>query len=246
MADFTKLDVSTLPAIGQSFAMSAPDRFEVTPQTRVRRSPARASYERTHAHAILDEALVAAVGFVQDGQPFVIPLAVARDGERLLLHAASSSRVGDVLRTGARICVTVTLLDGIVFARSAMHHSLNYRSVVILGSATELVAEHEKRPALARVVDHVLPGRSGQCRPPDAVELKATSVFALALEEVSVKCRRGGPLDDAEDLALPHWAGVVPLAQQALPPVADARDPPRAPLPDAIASYRRGSGPEGP
>ena len=117
--------------------MSAPDQFTVTPQTRVRRSPARASYDRADARAILDEALVASVGIVQDGQPFVIPMAVARDGERLLLHAASSSRMGSVLRTGARICVTVTLLDGIVFARSAMHHSLNYRSVVVMGSATE-------------------------------------------------------------------------------------------------------------
>jgi nitroimidazol reductase NimA-like FMN-containing flavoprotein (pyridoxamine 5'-phosphate oxidase superfamily) len=224
--------------------MGAPDRFEVTPPTRVRRSPARASYERADAHAILDEALVASVGFVQEDRPFVIPMAVARDGERLLLHAASSSRFAGALRAGARICVTVTLLDGIVFARSAMHHSLNYRSVVVMGSAIELTSDDEKRTALARVVDHVLPGRSGACRPPDAVELKATSVFALALEEASVKCRRGGPLDDAEDLALPYWAGVVPLAQQALPPIADARDPPRAPVPAALAAYRRG-GPEG-
>jgi hypothetical protein len=229
---------------GRISAMSAPDQFTVTPQTRVRRSPARASYDRADARAILDEALVASVGIVQDGQPFVIPMAVARDGERLLLHAASSSRMGSVLRTGARICVTVTLLDGIVFARSAMHHSLNYRSVVVMGSATELTAEEEKLRAFARLVDHVLPGRAGQCRPPDAVELKATSVFALALEEASVKCRQGGPLDDRDDLALPYWAGVVPLAQQALPPVADALHPPRVPMPDGLAAYRRGGAEE--
>jgi nitroimidazol reductase NimA-like FMN-containing flavoprotein (pyridoxamine 5'-phosphate oxidase superfamily) len=225
--------------------MSTPDRFDVTPQTRVRRSPARASYDRAAAHAILDEALVASVGFVQDGQPFVIPMAVARDGERLLLHAASSSRIGRVLRAGARICVTVTLVDGVVFARSAMHHSLNYRSVVVMGSATELAGDEEKLRALARLVDHVLPGRSGRCRPPDAVELKATSVFALPIEETSVKCRQGGPLDDREDLALPYWAGVVPLAQQALPPIADPLHPPGAPAPAELASYSRRA-PEGP
>jgi len=226
--------------------MSAPEKFTVTPQTRVRRSPARASYERALAHAILDEALVASVGFVQDGQPFVIPLAVARDGERLLLHAASSSRVGSVLRAGARICVTVTLVDGVVFARSAMHHSLNYRSVVVMGAATELTTAEEKLSALARLVDHVLPGRAGQCRPPDAVELKATSVFALPIEEASVKCREGGPLDDEEDLALPYWAGVVPLVQRALPPIADAAHPPRVAVPDGLAAYTRGPGPERP
>jgi nitroimidazol reductase NimA-like FMN-containing flavoprotein (pyridoxamine 5'-phosphate oxidase superfamily) len=220
--------------------MSAPDRFEVTPQTRVRRSPARASYDRAAAHAILDEALVASVGFVQDGQPFVIPMAVARDGDRLLLHAASSSRIAGACRAGARICVTVTLLDGVVFARSAMHHSVNYRSLVVLGGATEVTAGAEKLRALARLVDHVLPGRAAACRPPSAVELKATSVFALPIEEASVKCRGGGPLDDREDLALPYWAGVVPLTQQALSPIADALHPPRAPMPDALAVYRRG------
>jgi nitroimidazol reductase NimA-like FMN-containing flavoprotein (pyridoxamine 5'-phosphate oxidase superfamily) len=171
-------------------------------------------------------------------------MAVARDGERLLLHAASSSRVGGVLRAGARICVTVTLLDGIVFARSAMHHSLNYRSIVVMGSATELTADADKLQALARLVDHVLPGRSRQCRPPDAVELKATSVFALALEQASVKCRQGGPLDDRDDLALPYWAGVVPLVQQALAPVADMLHPPGVPMPGELAAYRRGSSEE--
>lgn len=226
--------------------MSAPNPFTVTPQTRVRRSPARASYDRAQAHAILDEALVASVGFVQDGQPFVIPMAVARDGERLILHAASSSRVASVLRAGARICVTVTLLDGVVFARSAMHHSLNYRSLVVMGSTTELSTDEEKLQALARLVDHVLPGRSGGCRPPDPVELRATSVFALPIEEASVKCRQGGPLDDREDLALPYWAGVVPLAQQSLSPIADPLHAPRVPMPDALAAYRRGGGADRP
>jgi len=217
--------------------MSSSDSFEVTPRTKVRRSPARASYDRVLTHAILDEALVASVGFVQDGQPFVIPMMFAREQERLILHAASSGRFRGALGNGARICATVTLLDGLVLARSAMHHSMNFRSVVALGSVVELDGD-EKDAALARLLEHVLPGRSKECRPPNATELKATTVFALPLEEVSVKQRQGGPLDDAADLELPYWAGVVPLAERAATSVADTAHPPRAPVPVTVAAYR--------
>jgi nitroimidazol reductase NimA-like FMN-containing flavoprotein (pyridoxamine 5'-phosphate oxidase superfamily) len=214
-------------------------RFAITPNTKVRRQPARASYDRAVAHAILDEALWAAVGFVDGGDPFVIPMAMARDGERLLLHGASSSRIAAMLGGGARLCVTVTLVDGVVLARSAMHHSLNYRAVVILGAARELEGGAEKTAALARLVDHVLPGRAGAVRPPNEIELRATRVFALPLEEVSVKRRAGGPIDDREDLALPTWAGVVPLALRAAAPIADPLHPPCADAPAGLAAYDR-------
>src|SRR5688500_1420597 len=167
-SDFTILDVSVLPVWEQDRGMESSSTFPVTPQTRVHRQPARASYDREVAHAILDEALVAAVGFVDREQPFVIPMAFARQGERLLLHAATSSRFHRVLGSGAPICVTVTLLDGLVLARSAMHHSINYRSVVVLGCAEEISEEVAKLAALARLVDHVLPGRSSATRPPNA------------------------------------------------------------------------------
>lgn len=214
--------------------------FTVTERSRVRRQPARASYEASVAYAILDEALVACVGFAIEGRPFVIPMAFARDGDRLIIHAAASSRFSDALSSGTPLCVTVTLLDGVVLARSAMHHSLNYRSVVVFGSALELTREEEKQHALAALVDHVLPGRSHACRPPNALELKATRVLALPLEEVSVKRRAGGPKDDALDLELPYWAGVLPLEQRGLTPVPDGAQAPLAPVPVGALDYRRG------
>ncbi|HTQ06828.1 MAG TPA: pyridoxamine 5'-phosphate oxidase family protein [Polyangiaceae bacterium] len=219
--------------------MEGPVRFAVTPQTKVHRSPARATYDRAAAHAILDEALVATVAFSDADQPYAIPMTFARLGDRLLLHAASSSRFAAVLGAGAPLCVTVTLLDGLVLARSAMHHSLNYRSVVVLGVASELTNAAEKLAALARLTDHALPGRSAACRPPNAVELKATRVFALPLEAVSVKRRTGGPLDDAEDLTLPYWAGVVPLGRGATAPIPDAVHAPLGAEPAGLRDYDR-------
>jgi nitroimidazol reductase NimA-like FMN-containing flavoprotein (pyridoxamine 5'-phosphate oxidase superfamily) len=213
--------------------------FPVTPRTRVTRKPARASYDRAAAYAILDEGLVASVGFVHDGAPFVIPMAFARQGDRILLHGASKSRLQLLLAQGAPICVTVTLLDGVVLARSAMHHSMNYRSVMAFGAPHELEEEGEKRAALDCLVEHVLAGRSRATRAPSELELRATRVFALPLEEVSVKARSGGPLEDEEDLALPYWAGVIPLALTAQTPLPDALHAPGAALPAAAASYQR-------
>jgi nitroimidazol reductase NimA-like FMN-containing flavoprotein (pyridoxamine 5'-phosphate oxidase superfamily) len=219
--------------------MEAADSFAITPETKVHRRPARASYDRAVAHAILDEGLVATVAFSENAQTFAIPMGYARLGEQLVLHAASSGRFARVLASGTPLCVTVTLLDALVLARSAMHHSVNYRSVVVLGVATELVEQDEKLAALARLVEHVLPGRSAACRPPNALELKATRVFALLLEAVSVKRRFGGPIDDVEDLELPYWAGVVPLTRSGPTPIPDAAHPPFGAEPAGLRAYDR-------
>jgi uncharacterized protein len=213
------------------------DTLVPTPLTTLRRVPSRGSYDRAAVHAILDEGLVAMVGFVADGHPFVIPMAYGRLGDQLILHGARASRV---LRGGAaaeRVCVTVTLVDGIVLARSAFHHSMNYRSVVVLGQPRELTLREEKLAALAAVVDHVLPGRAAQARPPDDKELGATRVLTLAIEEASAKIRTGGPLDDEADLAHPCWAGHVPLALTAGTPI-PAND---RPVPASLLPYRRGA-----
>ena len=196
-----------------------------TPRTRVRRLPSRASYDRATVHAILDEALVCHVGFVHEGQPFVLPTTYARVGDALYLHGAAASRMLRGLRAGIPVCVTVTLLDGLVLARSAFHHSMNYRSVVILGVATEVSEAAERRRALEAIVEHVNPGRWAQVRPPNDRELKATMVLALPIVEVSAKVRSGPPLDDAEDIGWPCWAGHVPLRLTALAPVPDGEPP---------------------
>jgi uncharacterized protein len=182
--------------------------------------PERGSYDRALAHAVLDEGIVAHVGLATDDGPVVIPMLYARDSERLLLHGSAASRL---LRGGAAagtdLCVTVTLVDGLVLARSAFHHSMNYRSVVVFGRATAITDPGEKRAALDRYVDHVVPGRGADVRPPSDKELRTTLVLALPLDESSVKVRAGGPLDDDEDMDLPVWAGVIPLATAAGTPV---------------------------
>ena len=196
-----------------------------TPRTRVRRLPSRASYDRTTIHAILDEALVCHLGFVHDGQPFVLPTTYARVDDALYLHGSAASRMLRGLRDGIPVCVTVTLLDGLVLARSAFHHSMNYRSVVILGVAAEVTDAAERLGALEAIVEHVNPGRWRQVRPPNDRELKATIVLRLPIVEASAKVRTGGPLDDAGDLGWPCWAGHVPLRLVALEPVPDGQPP---------------------
>lgn len=199
---------------------AASDRLEPTERTTVRRSAARGRYERDVVHAILDEAYVAHVGVVVDGQPRVLPMAYGRVGDVLYLHGA----VGNAMlraSTDAEVCVTVTLLDGLVLARSAYHHSMNYRSVVLLGPARKVEDPDEKRRALDAIVDHALPGRSAVARPADDGELRATLVLALPIAEGSAKVRTGGPVDEPADLDLPVWVGVVPLRVQAGPPEQD-------------------------
>src|SRR5262245_15317381 len=182
-----------------------------TERTTLRRRPSRGAHDTDTIHAILDEALVCHLGFAVDGQPYVIPTIHARIGERLYVHGAVANRMLDVLRSGASCCVTVTLLDGLVLARSAFHHSVNYRSVVVLGRARGVDDLAEKEAALTAIVEKVMRGRSAQCRPPSEAELRATNVVWLPLEEASAKVRTGPPIDDDADYALPHWAGVIPL-----------------------------------
>jgi nitroimidazol reductase NimA-like FMN-containing flavoprotein (pyridoxamine 5'-phosphate oxidase superfamily) len=191
-------------------------------------------------NAILDEAFYCHVGFAFEGQPFVQPMVHARVDELLYVHGSVANRMLQTLRSGVGVCVTVTLLDGLVLARAAFRHSMNYRSVMILGTATEVDTEAERRQALTAVVNHVLPGRAAQVRPPDAAELAATTVLRLPITEASAKIRTGPPLDAEEDFALPVWAGVLPLELRALPPIPDPRLPTGVPVPDAVASFRRG------
>jgi uncharacterized protein len=199
-------------------------RIEPTSRTRVRRRAARGSYERQVVNAILDEGLVAHVGICgADGQPYVIPVIYGRDENQIYLHGSPLSRLLRTMSDGARVCLTVTLIDGVVLARSAFHSSMNYRSVVVLGEPRELSDEAERRAALRVIVEHIARGRAAQTRGPDAQELSATSVVALALHEASAKIRTGPPVDSAEDLELPFWAGVVPLQIVAGEPIPDPR-----------------------
>jgi hypothetical protein len=194
--------------------------LEMTDRTKVRRLPKRGSYDRETIHAILDEALVCHVGFVVGGAPVVIPTIHWREGDTLYVHGSAASRMLRSLKGGVEACVTVTLLDGLVLARSAFHHSMNYRSVVVFGKAREVTGD-EKISALEGLVEHVMKGRSRDIRQPNEIELKQTLVLALPLEEASAKIRRGGPVDDEEDYALPIWAGVVPLTLTRGEPIAD-------------------------
>jgi nitroimidazol reductase NimA-like FMN-containing flavoprotein (pyridoxamine 5'-phosphate oxidase superfamily) len=200
--------------------------YPETPRTTLQRMPARGTYDRAVVHAILDEALVCHMGFVQDGVPFVIPTTFVRDGEMLYVHGAVASRTLKLLASGAPIGVTVTLVDGLVLARTAFHHSMNYRSVVILGRARELWDPAEKRRIFAKLVDKVSPGRAAKVREPNDKELRATSLLAIPLVEVSAKVRTGMPKaeDDAADAVAPVWAGVVPLRLMAAPAKAENED----------------------
>jgi nitroimidazol reductase NimA-like FMN-containing flavoprotein (pyridoxamine 5'-phosphate oxidase superfamily) len=220
--------------------MEKPAGFAVSSKTRVKQRPTRASYDREVVHAILDEGLVCAVGFVVDGEPFVLPMVYARWDERLILHGSSKSRLTNALATGAKVCASVTLLDGLVLARSTMHHSMNYRSVAIFGVATELSDRDEKLEALARIVEHVLPRRTETARAPNELELRATSVLALPIEVASAKIRTGGPLDDEEDLDRACWAGCLPLSLVAGAPIPDPLRPPVLPVPEELLHYARG------
>ena len=213
--------------------------LEPGPRTTLRRLPQRGSYERATIDAILDEALWCHVGFVADGQPFVIPTIHARIGERLYLHGSAASRMLRTLDDGVPACVTVSLLDGLVLARSAFHHSLNYRSVVLLGRAQPVDEPGEKQAALRAIVEHVCPRRSDDVRGPSETELRATSVLRLPIDEASAKVRSGPPLDDEEDYGLPCWAGVLPLRLVSGEPQPDPRLPGGVPLPEYVAAYRR-------
>ena len=193
----------------------------VTPRTRLRRLPERGAFDRLAIYAILDEAFVCHVAFAVDGQPFAIPTGFARIGDALYLHGSAASRMVRQLAAGLDVCCTVTLVDGLVLARSAFHHSVNYRSVVVLGRARLVEDRDEKIAALRGFTDHVVRGRWAEVRPITDQELKGTSVLTLPIEEASAKVRTGPPRDDDEDLAWPVWAGVVPLVTTPGDPIPD-------------------------
>lgn len=211
-----------------------------SPRTRVRRLSERARYDREAIDAVLDAALVAHLGFVQEGQPFVIPTLHARLGDDVYVHGSSASRALRALGEGIPACLTVTLLDGLVLARSVFEHSVNYRSVVVLGRATLVTDDAEKLAALEAFTEKLLPGRWAEARQPTRRELKATGVLRLPLDEASAKIRAGGPEDaDTPDAALDVWAGHIPLVVRALPPVPDEALRPGVTAPASVRRYRR-------
>ncbi|MGZ3416974.1 MAG: pyridoxamine 5'-phosphate oxidase family protein [Polyangiales bacterium] len=205
----------------------------------MRRLPKRARYDEETIHAILDEALICHVGFVMHGEPFVIPTIHARVGDTLYLHGAIASRMLKVLGEGGVVCITATLVDGLVLARSAFHHSMNYRSVCVFGRARRVTDRQEIQRALDAIVDHVAKGRRSEVRPPNDKELAATAVVAVPIEEASAKVRTGGPIDDEDDHALEVWAGVLPLTITPGAPVDDARLRPGLSPSDAVRTWRR-------
>jgi nitroimidazol reductase NimA-like FMN-containing flavoprotein (pyridoxamine 5'-phosphate oxidase superfamily) len=211
----------------------------VSPRSIVRRHPERGVYDRDAIDAVLDEALFCHVGFVCDAQPFVIPTIHARVGDLLYLHGSPASRMLRELGSGIDVCVTATLLDGLVVARSVYHHSLNYRSAVVLGHAHAVEGLEEKRAALEAVVEHVVPGRSRDARAPTDKELAGTTVLALEIDEASAKVRVGPPSDFDADVELPIWAGVIPLSLTAGAPVSEERVPAGVPVPAYASAYRR-------
>ena len=206
-------------------------------RSRVRRAPARADYDRETIDAVLDEALVAHLGFAVDGQPYVIPTLHARVGDEVYVHGSAASRMVTMLGAGLPACLTVTLVDGLVLARSAFHHSMNYRSVVVLGRARFLEGAEERAAALEAFTERLIPGRWAEVRPPSRQELKGTRVLALSLDEASAKVRTGGPVDDAEDYGSDAWAGVVPLAPVPGPPEPDPLLPEAIPVSPSVAAW---------
>jgi nitroimidazol reductase NimA-like FMN-containing flavoprotein (pyridoxamine 5'-phosphate oxidase superfamily) len=211
-----------------------------TPRTTLKRLAKRGSHERETINQILDEGFICHVGFAIEGQPYVIPTGYARIDDKLIIHGSQASRMLRALKTGIDMCVTVTLIDGLVLARSAFHHSMNYRSVVIFGRATLIEEREEKLAALFALSEHMIPGRWQEAREPTEAELQQTTVLSLPIEEASAKIRTGPPLDDEEDYAMNIWAGVLPVQPTTGEPIADPRLPPNIEVPNYVVSYRRG------
>ena len=213
--------------------------FTPTARTQVERLPERGVYDRAEIYKILDAGFFCHVGFVVDGQPFVIPTGYGRSGDKLFIHGSAASRMLKSLSGGVKVCVTVTLFDGLVLASSAFNHSMNYRSVVVLGTATEVEDREEKIEAVRAISEQIIRGRWDEVRPPTEQELKATTVLALPLAEVSAKVRTGPPHDEEEDYQLPVWAGVLPFRSVPEAPLADPRNLPKLALPKSIENYSR-------
>lgn len=208
-----------------------------TARNRVRRHPERGAYDSAAIDPIVDAALLCHVGFVVEGQPFVIPTLHARDGDTILLHGAAGSRLLKHAATGAPLCITVTHLDGLVLARSVFNHSINYRSAVLFGVGQVVDDPAEKLDALLRFTERLLPGRWDDAREPTAKEIRATGVVAVTIESASAKRRSGPPIDDAEDLALPVWAGVLPVAERFGTPLPAPEPDLAPPLPGYLARF---------
>jgi uncharacterized protein len=213
--------------------------FSPTERTQVRRLPKRGNYDRETVYKILDEGMICHVGFVVDGQPYVIPTGYGRSGDTLYIHGASTSRMLNSTAQGTPVCVTVTLVDGLVLARSAFHHSMNYRSIVILGIAHRVESDEEKLTALRIFTEHIVPGRWNDVRKPTPQEMKATVVLALPLQEVSAKIRTGPPIDDDADYEMPIWAGVLPLRLTSGIVEPDPRLTHKLGAPSYVKNYRR-------
>jgi uncharacterized protein len=213
------------------------EEMNLTERTELRRLPKRGSHDWETIHKILDAAFLAHVGFNMNDQPFVIPTLFGRDGDKLYLHGSAASRMLRELEKGLPVCVTVTLVDGLVLARSAFHHSMNYRSVVAFGTAHTIKDPEQKAAALRHISEHLIAGRWAEVREPNEKELKATAVLEFAIEEASAKIRTGPPLDDEEDYDLPVWAGIVPLRITAGVPIADSRLKPGLAVPQYIRAY---------
>jgi uncharacterized protein len=214
-----------------------------SPRSTIHRHPERGRYDRATIDAILDEGLVCHLGFVSDGQPMVIPTMYVRDGDRVVVHGSAASRMTRTVGTGVPVCLTVTLLDGVVFARTANNHSMNYRSAVLLGTAEPITEPVAKMEAMRALVERIAPGRWDRIREPDDKEMRSTTILSLPIDEASAKVRTGPPLDDGDDLQLPVWAGVVPLRLAASAPVDDpALTTGAAPADDVEGFVRRFSG----
>jgi len=213
--------------------------FTRTDRNRIKRLPTRGHYDRETVYRILDEALICHVGFVERKQPYVIPINFARVDDRIVLHGAKASRLLKHIAAGHPVCVEVTIVDGLVLARSVFHHSLNYRSVVVFGAGRLIEDEQEKLAALQAVTEHLIPGRWQEARLPNRKELNATSVVSINIDEASAKVRVGPPVDEDEDYALPVWAGILPLQEMPLTPIRDELQSENIPLPKYVAQYSR-------
>lgn len=213
--------------------------FPQTDRTKLKRLPKRGHFDRETVYGILDEGFICHVGFAVDGQPFVIPTGYARVGDKLYIHGSQASRMLRSLAGGLDACVTVTIVDGLVLARSAFHHSMNYRSVLVLGRAVLVDDPKEKYDTLVALSEHIVRGRWADVREPNEQEMVQTMVLCLPMEEASAKIRTGPPLDDEEDYSLPMWAGVLPLKLIAEQPINDPRLPAEIPVPDYVTNYKR-------
>lgn len=213
--------------------------MNITERTKLKRVPLRGSHDEKIIHDVLDAGFLAHLGFHVNGQPFVIPTLYGREGGTLYFHGSAASRMMRELETGAPACVTVTLVDGFVLARSAFHHSMNYRSVVAFGTARKINDPVRKTEALRVISEHLMPGRWSEVRPPSEQELKATTVLEFSIDEASAKIRTGPPVDDEDDYALPVWAGVLPVELEAKAALADSRLAHGTSVPDYVLHYRR-------